>query len=1048
MFVETFIKRPVLASVCSIIIFLAGLICIPLLPVEQYPQLAPSQITVTANYIGADAQTVEATVTSILEKSINGAKGMKYMTSSSGNDGTCTINVIFNSDRRIEDALLDVQTRVKQVEARLPAEVKAIGVTIDKNSTAMVLFYFLDSKNNEYDVKFLTNYTDRYIKDSLQRTNGVANVMIFGERIFAMRLWLDPFKLASKGLTASDVVNALSEQNIQVAAGQIGGAPNNNNQTIQMNIQVPGRLKNPDEFDDMVIKTNGNNIVRLKDVGRSELGAETYNTITNHNGKESIGIAIFQLPDANAISVSKQIKAKMVDIKKHLPPGMEVSLSIDTSSIVKESIHEVLLTLIGSILLVIAVIFVFLQNVRTTIIPSITIPVSLVGTFILLKLFGFSINTLTLFGLVLATGLVVDDAIIVVENIARFMYEKKMKPYDAAVEGMKEIFGAVLATSLVLITVFVPVAFFPGTTGKLYKQFALTIAFSIFFSAFVSVTLTPAMSAILLKNKPRKTLRIFEMFNTWLSNIIAKYKILLNNILNNRRKVFIGFYILLGLTLLLFKVVPQSFIPIEDQAYFMIMVQAPDGNSLNETKKIVEKVNTIIQKEEDIKGIFDFTGYSFNGIASNKAMMWVALKPNQERKSKEHSANSIVNRMNAEFAKIPDAIIVAFEPPAIEGIGTVGGFQFEVKDDASHTLEELGDVTQSIITESYKTPALTGLFTSYTANSPMIDLQVDKLKAKQMNISLKEIYDTLQVFMGSVYVNDFTYLNKSYRVYAQADKEFRASPDILGQLYVRNSEGGMVPLSNFITHKTIHSADTIYHYNLRRSTEITGSATSGTSMGQAVKEMEKLAEKILPQNFSYEWSGIVLEQQESGSLAGLIFALSLLFVFLILAAQYENVFAPAIILLAVPLAIFGAIFAQFVRGIDNDVFCQIGLVMLIGLASKNAILIVEFANQLQETGKNMREAIVEAAVIRFRPIMMTSFACILGLLPLVFATGVGATNRISMGTAVFGGMIVSTILNLFLIPILYITIMTLQKRLIALNTPETKERLLKIFKRK
>ncbi len=1029
MFVETFIKRPVLASVCSIIIFLAGLICIPLLPVEQYPQLAPSQITVTANYIGADAQTVEATVTSILEKSINGAKGMKYMTSSSGNDGTCTINVIFNSDRRIEDALLDVQTRVKQVEARLPAEVKATGITIDKNSTAMVLLYVLNSKNNEYDVKFLTNYIDRYIKDSLQRTNGVANVMIFGERIFSIRLWLDPFKLASKGLTASDVVSALSEQNIQVAAGQVGGAPNNDNQTIQMNIQVPGRLKTPEEFDDMVIKTDGKNIIRLRDVGWSELGAETYNTITGYNDKESVGIAIFQLPDANAINVAKQIKAKMVSIEKNFPPGMQIKLTIDSSSIVKESIHEVLLTLVGSILLVIAVIFVFLQNLRTTIIPSITIPVSLVGTFILLKLFGFSINTLTLFGIVLATGLVVDDAIIVVENIARFMYEKKMKPYDAAVEGMKEIFGAVIATSLVLITVFVPVAFFPGTTGKLYKQFALTIAFSIFFSAFVSVTLTPAMSAILLKNKPRKTLKFFEMFNNWLSNIIAKYRVLLNNVLNNRKKVFIGFYTLLILTLVLFKIVPQSFIPIEDQAYFSVVIQAPDGVSLNETKSIANKVNNIIRKEEDVKGVFDFIGYSFNGIASNKAVMYVDLKPNHERKGKKHSANSIVNRLNVEFSKIPDASIVAFEPPAIEGIGTVGGFQFEVKDDASHTLEELGDVTQSIITESYKTPALTGLFTSYTANSPMIDLQVDKLKAKQMNISLKEIYDTLQVFMGSVYVNDFTYLNKSYRVYAQADKEFRASPDILGQLYVRNSEGGMVPLSNFITHKTIHSADTIYHYNLRRSTEITGSAAQGTSMGQAVKEMEKLANKVLPQNFSYEWSGIVLEQQESGSLAGLIFGLSLLFVFLILAAQYENVFSPAIILFAVPLAIFGAMFAQFIRGLDNDVFCQIGLVMLIGLASKNAILIVEFANQLQESGKSLRESIIEAAVIRFRPIMMTSFACILGLLPLVFATGVGATSRISMGTAVFGGMIVSTILNLFLIPVLYTTIMTLAKYL-------------------
>lgn len=1048
MFVETFIKRPILSSVCSIIIFLAGLICIPLLPVEQYPQLAPSQITVMANYIGADAKTVEATVTTLLEQSINGARGMKYMTSSSGNDGTATINVIFDSERNIDDALLDVQTRVKQVESRLPAEVKATGVTIEKNSTAMVLLYALEAKNDEYDIDFITNYADRYIKDYIQRINGVASAMIYGERIYAMRLWIDPFKLASHGLTASDVVNALNEQNIQVAAGQIGGAPNVKGQSVQMNIQAPGRLVDAGEFEDIVLKTNGNNIVRLKDVGRAELGAESYNVISTHNKKEAVSIAVFQLPDANAIDVTTKVKSQMKDLQKNFPPGLEATLSIDSSNIVKESIKEVLLTLIGSILLVIGVIYLFLQKFKTTLIPAVTIPVSMVGTFALLKAFGFSINTLTLFGIVLATGLVVDDAIIVVENIERFIKEKKMTPAEAAVEGMKEIFGAVIATSLVLITVFVPIAFFPGTTGKLYKQFALTIAFSIFFSAFVSVTLTPAMSAIFLKEKSSMHFKFFDIFNDFLSKVIAKYKIWLNVVLNNKKKVFVIFYLLLALTFVLFKIVPQSFIPIEDQAYFITMIQTPEGTSLDETQKVVEKVNKIFEKEKGIKASFNITGYSFSGKSSNKAILFVELLQHHERKSKKHSANAIVSRLNQEFSKMPDGIIVAFEPPAIEGIGNVGGFQFEIKDDASHSPEELSDVTQQVITESLKSPYLTGLFTSFSANNPQIDLKVDKLKAKQMNISLKEIYDTLQVFLGSAYVNDFTYLNKSYRVYVQADKEFRSSPENIGQLYVRSYEGTMLPLANLVTYSTIYSADTIFHYNLRRSTEITGSVAGGKSMGQAISEMEKIAKKVLPQNFSYEWSGIVLEQQESGSQAGIIFALSLLFVFLILAAQYENVFAPAIILLAVPLAIFGAIFAQFVRGIDNDVFCQIGLVMLIGLASKNAILIVEFANQLHLAGKNLREAVVEAALIRFRPIMMTSLACILGITPLVLAKGVGAASRISMGTAVFGGMIVSTILNLFLIPILYITIMTMQKRILAFNTPEIKTRLLKIFKRK
>lgn len=652
-----------------------------------------------------------------------------------------------------------------------------------------------------------------------------------------------------------------------------------------------------------------------------------------------------------------------------------------------------------------------------------------------------------MFGIILATGLVVDDAIIVVENIERFIQNKNMKPSVAAVEGMKEIFSAVIATSLVLITVFVPIAFFPGTTGKLYKQFALKIAFSIFFSAFVSVTLTPAMSAILLKEKKDKVLKIFRLFNIFMKKTRFKYKKVLNTVLNNKKRVYTIFYCLLGITLILFKVVPQSFIPIEDQAYFSVMVQAPEGTSLNQTQNIVKKVRKLLAKEDDIVGSFEFTGYSYTGKSSNKSLMYVNLKPNHERKGKKHSANTIVNRLNKEFAQIPDALIVAFEPPAIEGIGTVGGFQFEVKDDASHILEELDTVTKNIISESLKSPKLSGLFSSFTANNPQIDLQVDKLKAKQMNLSLKDVYDTLQVYMGSVYVNDFTYLNKSYRVYAQADKPFRASPDSIGQLYVRSSDGKMLPLSNLTTYSTTHGADTIFHYNLRRSTEITGSASQGTSMGQAVREMEKLASKVLPQNFSYEWSGIVLEQQESGKLAGLIFLLSFVFVFLILAAQYENLFSPIIILLAVPLAIFGAITFQFLRGLDNDVFCQIGLVMLIGLASKNAILIVEFANQLHAKGANFRDAVVEAAYIRFRPIMMTSFACILGMLPLVFATGVGSTSRISMGTAVCGGMIVSTILNLFLIPVLYISVMNFQRKLKAYNTPEVRERYLKIFKK-
>ncbi len=1041
MFIETFVKRPILSSVCSIIILLAGLICIAVLPVEYYPQLAPTQITVSANYVGADATTVESTVTTPLEQAINGARAMKYMTSSSGNDGTSTINVVFDNSRDQDDALLDVETRVKQIEPTLPAEVKATGVSIYKNSTAMVLMYTIRSKNNEYDTKFLSNYADRYIKDYVQRVDGVANVIIYGEQKYAMRIWLDPYKLANRNLTPNDVVNALMEQNVQVAAGKIGGTPSNKDQKIAMNIQVPGRLVNTSEFEEIVIKSENGSIVRLKDVARAELGAESYDAITSYNGGNTVALAIMQLPDANAMEVAKGVKTQMAELEKKFPPGMEALLSIDSTNLVKESIKEVLLTLIGSVLLVVLVIYIFLQRFKTTLIPAVAIPVSLVGSFIFMKLLSFSINTLTLFGIVLAIGLVVDDAIIVVENIERFIKEKNMPPKDAAIEGLKEIFGAVIASSLVLITVFVPIAFFPGITGKLYKQFALTIAFSIFFSAFVSITLTPAMSALLLSKKEEKSFKFFEKFNSWLEKVIAKYKIILEKIILKRKQVFTIFLGLLAATVLLFQVVPQSFVPTEDQSYFTVMLQAPEGYSLENTRKINDKIIKALQTEKDeIIGVFDFTGYSFTGVSPNKGIMFVILKPTEERKGKYHSSEEIVKRINVEFSKIPDAIINAFGPPAIDGIGTVGGFQFEIKDDASHTLEELSTTTQNVISEGYQSLKLSNLYTTFTANNPQIDVQVDKLKAKQMNLSLKDIYDTLQISMGSYYVNDFTYLNKSYRVYVQADNAFRRNFEDIGQLYVRNNEGQMIPVSNLITYKMNYNPDTINHYNLRRSTEISGEAASGASLGDAAKEMEKIAKKILPQNFSYEWSGVVLESQSAGASSSLIFVLSLVFVFLILAAQYENLFSPAIILMAVPLAIFGAMSFQFLRGLENDVFCQIGLVMLIGLASKNAILIVEFANQLTEQGKSLKDAALEACLIRFRPIMMTSLTCILGILPLVLAHGVGAKSRISMGTAVFGGMLVSTFLNLFVTPILYIIVMTIQKRLKMAKNPEIKKR--------
>ncbi|MFH0703224.1 MAG: multidrug efflux RND transporter permease subunit [bacterium] len=1028
MFIEFFIKRPRFAAVCSIIIVLIGLLCIPLLPVAQYPQIAPPQITVTANYIGANAQTVESAVTTPLEQEINGVEGMKYITSTSSNDGTISINIVFNQDRNLDAALIDVQNRVQVAEARLPEEVKATGVSIAKNSKAMVLIYGLYAENKKYDNSFISNYADRFIKDSLKRVKNVGNIIIFGERKFAMRLWLDPNKLASRSLTPADVVKALQEQNVQVAAGQIGQPPIDKNQSIQMSVKAAGRLESPQQFNDLVIKTGKDgSFVRLKDVGYSALGAENYSSLLHYQGQEAVGIAIFQLPNANALEVGNNVKKEMKKLSKSFPPGLKYLLVVDATSVVSESIREVLFTLGLSIILVILVIYIFLQDWRTTLIPAITIPVSLIGTFAFLKIFGFSINTLTLFGITLATGLVVDDAIVVIENIERFVKEKGMPPAVAAIEGMKEIFGAVIATSLVLIAVFVPIAFFPGTTGQLYKQFALTITFSIAISAFNAITLTPALSALLLGRKHKQS-PLFDTINQIILNVRKTYSWSLNTVIQHKKKTIAVFIVLICLTYGLSKLVPSAFIPTEDNGYFITMVQAPEGTSVQKTQNIIEHVEKILYTVPEIEGAFSVAGFSFSGSGPNKALLFVRLKSLEKRKGPAHSASAVVNRLRGILMGIPGAIIVPFEPPAIQGVGSFGGFQFEIKDEGNHNINDLSAATQALIMESRKSPVLSGLMSSFTANDPQLMIDIDRFKAKQLGVSLQDIYSTLQIFLGSIYVNDFNYLNRIYRVYVQADQQFRDNPDRIGQFYVRSQSGSMVPLSNLITTTQTYTPQIINHYNLFRSTEINGSPKPGYSTGQAIAEMENIAQKVLPQGMSFEWSGTALEEIESGSKAAFIFIVSFIFVFLILTAKYESFMNPVIILMAVPMALFGAFLAQFLRGFQNDVFCQIAFVMLIGLASKNAILIVEFANQLREQGLSIVDAVKQAAAIRFRPIIMTSLAFILAILPLVTATGAGAAARNSMGTAVFGGMIVSTILNLLVVPVLYILIMSLRER--------------------
>lgn len=1029
MFVEFFIKRPIFASVCSLIIVLAGLICIPTLPIAQYPDIASPQVSVTSNYIGASAEVVESAVTVPLEQEINGVQGMKYMTSASTNDGASTITITFDIGRNIDDAVVDVQNRVATATARLPDAVKATGVTIRKNSPALVLVYGLYDERGQYDNFFLSNYADRYIVDPLKRINGVGEVRIFGERKYAMRLWLEPDKLARRNLTASDVVSALREQNVQVAAGQIGQPPNADTQPYQMSIRAMGRLTNTTQFEDMVVHTNADgSLIRLKDVGRAELGAESYSSLLRFNGRDAVGLGIFQLPSANALDLAKQIKGQMETLSKRFPPGMKAMMTLDTTKVIQESLTEVIFTLVMSIVLVVGVIYLFLQNWRSTIIPVITIPVSLIGTFIFMKLFGFSINTLTLFGLTLATGLVVDDAIIVIENIERFIQEKGMSPMQAASEAMKEVFGAVLAASLVLIAVFVPVAFFPGTTGLLYKQFALTIAFSIAISAFNAFTLTPALSALLLQKTHPKENAFFRTVNKGIHALRDSLYHGLKRTMMLKPLVVILFIALIGVTAWLFKQVPTGFIPNEDQGYFLVTVQGPEGTSINYTQGIMNQVNAQLKQVEEVAATFSISGFSFAGSGPNKGMLFVSLKPLEERKKAEQGVAGVIQRLRPQLMSIPGAIVMPFEPPAIRGVGSFGGFQFELQEETDRDLNVLFNTVQTFGKEGNQGNILTGIFSSFTVNDPQLRVTVDRYKAKSLNVNLQELFSTMQVYLGSQYVNDFDFLNRIYRVYVQADQKYRSEPSDIGNLYVRSQNGAMIPMANLVKVERAYTPQAISHYNMFRSAEINGSPKPGYSTGQAIHEMESLAAKNLPQGMRYEWSGIALEQTQSGQQTILIFTLSFLFVFLVLAAQYESWLDPFVIMMAIPLALLGALGAQGLRGLENDVFAQIGLVMLIGLATKNAILIVEFANQLREQGQSIVTAAIDATRIRFRPILMTSLAFILGILPLVIATGAGSAARHSMGTAVFGGMIVSTLLNLFVIPVLYVLMASLREK--------------------
>ena len=1031
MFSSFFIKRPILTSVCALLILLLGGVSIPTLPIAQYPEIAPPQVTVSASYIGASANVVENTVTNILEREINGVEASRYISSTSSS-GSSSINITFEPSRDADLAAVDVQNRVSIAESRLPEAVQRTGVTVRRESAGFLMAIGIYAESDRYSPLFLSNYADIAMAEPLQRVDGVGNVQIFGERRYAMRLWLNPNSLASRNLTPQDVVNAIREQNLQAAVGGLGQQPSSDELLYQIELEADTRLSNVEEFENVVVSSGEDDaLVLVKDVGRVELGAQDYSTFLRFNGQEAVGLGISQLPGSNALEVASAVKEELARLAESFPPGIEYQIAFDSTEFVNESLSEVVFTLVQAILLVILIIFIFLQDWRTTIIPVLTIPTSLVGTFIFVRAFGFSLNTLTLFGLTLATGMVVDDAIIVVENVSRLIEEGET-PGKAAIASMEELGGAVIATSLVLMAVFIPVAFFPGATGAIYRQFALTLAFSIAVSTFLALTLAPAVSALLLRkeNQPPRWLNwFFTRFNRFLDWVRRKYRGLLEQ-LTHLKSIAIGiFVLLLGLTVFLYNQVPGGFLPEEDQGYFITIVQGPPGVSLDYTRQVLKQAEAQMLELPEVEAVFAIGGFSFGGGGANTGLMFTNLKPWEERENANQSAQAIIGRLTQQFGAIPEARILPNNPPAIQGLGSFGGFTLHLQElNSREDINNLVEVSNQFIQQANGQPDLQSVYTTFTANTPRYQVSINRDAAKALQVDIDDILSTLGISLGSSYVNDFTLQQRNYRVYVQADQEFRARPDDVRQLYVRSANDEMVSLDNFVTLTPTSGPSTIPHFNLFRAIEISGSAAEGYSSGEAISSIGELAQETLPSGYDYAWSGTALEEISSSGQAPIIFGLGLVIVFLVLAAQYENYFDPLIIMMSVPLAVLGALLALSLRGLENDIYGQIGLVMLIGLASKNAILIVEFANQLRDEGYSITKAAVEAAEQRLRPILMTAFSTIVGLFPLAIASGAGAASRQSLGTVVIGGMLVATFLSLLIVPVLYIVISGLSDR--------------------
>ena len=1036
-----FIDRPIFAAVLSVLIFLAGLLSIRALPISEYPEVVPPTVVVRAQYPGASPRVIAETVATPIEEQINGVEGMLYMSSQATTDGVMTLNVTFRLGTDPDKAQQLVQNRVSQAEPRLPEEVRRLGVTTVKSSPDLTMVVHITSPNGRYDMTYLRNYAVLNVKDRLARIDGVGQVQLFGSGDYSMRIWLDPQKVAEHGLSPGDVVREIRAQNVQAAAGVIGASPNAPGLDLQLSVNAQGRLQNEEQFGEIIVKTAADGaVVRLKDIARIELGAADYALRSLLNGKSAVAVPVFQAPGSNAIAIADRVQETMREIKQNMPEGVDYSIVYDTTQFVRASIKAVISTLLEAVALVVLVVIVFLQTWRASIIPLVAVPISIVGTFAVMYVMGFSINALSLFGLVLAIGIVVDDAIVVVENVERNI-ENGLSPREATYKAMREVSGPIIAIALVLVAVFVPLAFISGLTGQFYRQFALTIAISTVISAFNSLTLSPALSAILLlpHDAPKDRLTrgierafgwLFRPFNRLFHRGADRYVGSVKRMQGKGAAALAVYAMLIALTAFGFWHVPTGFVPTQDKQYLVAFAQLPDAASLDRTEDVIKRMSAIALKQPGVLNAVAFPGLSINGFtnASNSGIVFVTLKPFDERRSADVSAGAIAGALNQKFASIQDAYIAVFPPPPVMGLGTIGGFRMQIEDRGQLGFDELYTQTQKLIAAGRKDPALAGLFSSFQVSVPQVDVDVNREKAKAEGVDLGDAYQTMQAYLGSVYVNDFNRFGRTYQVNVSAEPEFRHDLADIGQLKTRNAKGDMVPLGSFVTIKRGAGPDRVMHYNGYPTAEINGGPGPGYSSGQAQAAMAKLAAQVLPNGLSFEWTDLTYQQILAGNTAVLVFPLCVLLVFLVLSSLYESWSLPLAVILIVPMVLLSAITGVWLSGGDNNIFTQIGLIVLVGLACKNAILIVEFARERQLEGVPRHEAVLEAARLRLRPILMTSIAFIMGVVPLVTSHGAGAEMRHAMGVAVFSGMLGVTLFGLIYTPLFYVLIRAVVER--------------------